>query len=86
MATERHPAVSLIVERIFSIMTVLGLTCLGVGLALFITGNAADVFTAAQIGAIVLLVGVLLVVVRALFWLVEVVVERGLATGLDTGS
>lgn len=86
MATEKHIAVSLLIERILSVITVLGLTCLGIGLALYITGSASDVFIIAQVGAIILLVGILLVAMRILFWLLEVIVERGLEKGLEIES
>ena len=83
MATERRAAFPLLVERALSIITVLGLVCMGIGLLLYITGNASNVFFFAQIGAIVLSVGTLLVGIRVFSWLVETIVGKGLERGLD---
>jgi uncharacterized membrane protein HdeD (DUF308 family) len=86
MASERRVALFLLVERILSVMTVLGLVCLGVGLLLFIAGSASDVFTVAQVGAITLLVGILLIAIRIFSWLIEAIVERGFEEGFEAES
>jgi uncharacterized membrane protein HdeD (DUF308 family) len=83
MASERRVALSLLIERILSVMTILGLVCLGIGLLLFVAGKTSDVFTVAQVGAIALLVGILLVAVRIFSWLIEAIVERGFEKGLE---
>ena len=78
MATEKRMPISLLVERIISVMTVLGLTCLCIGFTLYIVGCISDVSIVAQVGAYVLLVGILLIAMRIFFWLLEKIVERGL--------
>lgn len=70
--------VSLLIERILSAMTVLGLACLCVGVPMFIMGKVFDVFTVAQIGVYVLLIGAALIFMRIFYWILEELVGRGL--------
>lgn len=78
MATERRMPVSLLMERIMLIMTVLGLACLCVGVPLYIAGKISDAFTVAQVGVYMLLIGIALIVMRIFYWILEELVGRGL--------
>ena len=59
-------------------MTILGLACLCVGFPLYIAGKAFDAFTVAQVGVYVLLIGIVLLVMRIFYWILEELVGRGL--------
>jgi uncharacterized membrane protein len=78
MSTERQIPASLFLERVLSVITVLGLACLCVGLSLHIVGRVFNDLTVAQVGAYILLVGIGLVVIRILAWIIEEIVGRGL--------
>ncbi len=78
MATERRMPVSLLMERILSVMTVLGSICLCIGVPLYIAGRAFDIFTVAQVGVFLLLIGAVLTIMRILYWTMEELVGRGL--------
>jgi len=71
----KHPPASLI-ERILSVMATLGLACLCIGIILNLSGRASDNLTVARIGAYVLVVGIMLIVPRFLFWIAVEIVER----------
>ena len=70
----RHPPASLI-ERILSVMATLGLACFCIGLILFIYGKASNNLTADLIGAYMLVIGIMLMVPRILFWIAVEIVE-----------
>jgi len=78
MATEKRMPVSLLMERILSVITVLALTCLCIGVPLYVAGRALDVFTMAQVGVFLLLIGAVLIGMRILYWIMEELVGRGL--------
>ena len=78
MATERRMPVSLLMERILSVMTVLGSICLCIGVPFYIGVRAFDVFTVAQVGVFLLLIGAVLIIMRILYWTMEELVGRGL--------
>jgi len=78
MATEKRMPVSLLAERILSLMTLLGFTCFCIGFTLYIAGSASDVLAVAQVGVYLLLGGVALLAMRIFYWLLEKIVERGL--------
>ena len=78
MTAKKRMPPSLLLERIFAVMTVLGLTCLVVGFPLFMVGRISNEFTVARVGAYVLVFGVALVIMRILYWIAEEVVGRGL--------
>jgi len=71
----KHPPASLI-ERILSVMATLGLACLCIGIILLLSGRASDNLTVARIGAYVLVVGIMLIVPRLVFWIAVEIVER----------
>lgn len=71
----KHPPASLI-ERILSVMATLGLACLCIGIILNLSGRASDNLTVVRIGAYVLVVGIMLIVPRILFWIAVEIVER----------
>jgi len=66
------------IERIFRVITVLGLACLGVGLPLFMVGRTFSDSTTARIGVYILLIGIALTGMRIFYWIVEEMVGRGL--------
>jgi len=72
----KHPPASLI-ERILVVMAVLGLACLCIGFVLFISGNAFGNLMISRIGAYTLVVGMMLVAPRILFWIAAKIVELG---------
>lgn len=78
MATEKRMPVSLLMERILSVITVLGLICLCIGVPLYVAGRASNLFTAAQVGVFLLLIGAVLIGMRILYWIMEELVGRGL--------
>jgi len=78
MATERRMPVSLLMERVLSVMTALGFVCLCVGVPVYIAGKIFDAFTVAQIGVYVLLIGIALIAIRVFYWIMEELVGRGL--------
>lgn len=65
-------------ERILSVITVLGLICLCIGVLLYVAGRASDLFTVAQVGVFLLLIGAVLIGMRILYWIMEELVGRGL--------
>ncbi len=75
MRRPRHPPASLI-ERILSKIATLGLACLCIGLILFIYGKASSNLTVDLIGGRVLVIGIILVAARILFWIAVEIVER----------
>jgi len=76
MTTEKMPA-SLFIERILAVITVLGLIFLCVGLPLHIVGRVFNVLIVAQVGAYILLTGVLFIAMRVFYWILEKIVEYG---------
>jgi hypothetical protein len=66
------------IERILSVMTVLGLACLGIGFPLFIVGRTFNDSTTARAGAYILLVGIVLTGMRIFYWIAEEMVGQGL--------
>ena len=68
----------MLMERILLAMTVLGMACLCIGVPLYLAGRAFDVFTMAQVGVFLLLTGVVLIVMRILYWILEELVGHGL--------
>ena len=71
----KHPPASLI-ERFLSVMATLGLACLCIGIILLLSGRASDNLTVARIGAYILVVGIMLIVPRLIFWIAVQIVER----------
>ncbi len=78
--------ISLLVERIISVMTVLGLTCLCIGLVSYVIGSVSDVLIVAQVGAYIFLFGIILIAMRTLFWLFEEIVERGFESTIEQNA
>jgi len=72
----RHPPASLI-ERILSDAYALGLACFCIGLILFIYGKASNNLTVDLIGGRVLVIGIMLVAPRLLFWIAVEIADRG---------
>lgn len=68
----------LLVERILSVIAILGLTCLCIGLLLHITGRFSNSSIVAQIGAYILVIGIVLIATRLIYWIMEKIVGRGL--------
>lgn len=62
--------------RALSKMVTLGYACLCIGLILFISGKASNNLTVDLIGGRVLVIGIMLVAVRILFWIAIKIVER----------
>lgn len=71
----RHPPASFL-ERFLSVAAALGLACFGFGIILHLAGRASDNLTVARIGAYALVVGILLIAPRLLFWISVQIVER----------
>jgi len=69
---------ALLFERILSVMTVLGLTCLFIGLPLFIYGRVSNNLLADRVGAYMFLIAVALLAVKIFFWIAEEMVAGGL--------
>jgi type III secretory pathway component EscR len=86
MATNERMPASLLIERVLSIITVMGVTSLCIGVILYIIGNASGFFIVAQVGAILLLAGILLVAMRVVFWLLEIIAERGLESSIERST
>lgn len=80
MSTEKQPRIplALFIERILSVMTVLGLTCLGLGLILHVAGRALNDLIVTRVGVYILLIGITLVAMRIFYWMAEEIVGRGL--------
>jgi len=66
------------IERLLSIITVLGLACLGIGFLLFMVGRTFSDSTTARIGVYILLIGIALTGIRIFYWIAEEMVGRGL--------
>ena len=64
-----------LIERILSVMATLGLACLCIGLILHISGRASNNLTVARIGAYALVIGIMLVAPRLLYWIAVQIVE-----------
>jgi len=77
MTIEKRMPASLFIERVLLVITVLGLICLCLGIPLHIFGRIYDALTVAQIGAWILLIGIMLISMRILYWICEKIVERG---------
>ena len=77
MTTESPMPASLFIERILSVITVLGVICLCIGIPLHVWGRISDSFPAAQVGAYIFLFGFLLIFMRVFYWILEKIVERG---------
>jgi len=77
-AIKKQMPASLFVERLLSVITVLGLACLCVGLLLHLVGRFSDDLFVAQVGAYILLFGITLITIRILSWIAEEIVERSL--------
>jgi len=67
-----------LMERILSLTARLGLACLCIGLPLFIAGRALNDLIVAQVGAYVLVFGVLLIAIRVVYFIAEEMVGQGL--------
>jgi len=67
----------LFIERILSVITVLGSILLCIGLPLHIAGRIYEVLIMAQVGAYVFLIGLLLVGMRVFYRILEKIVEHG---------
>jgi hypothetical protein len=76
MTADKMPPL-LFIERTLSVITVLGLVLLCIGLPLHIAGRVYDVLIAAQIGAYIFLIGILLVATRVFYRILEKIVEHG---------
>jgi uncharacterized membrane protein HdeD (DUF308 family) len=59
------------------VVAILGLTCLCIGSVLHLSGKASSDLTVARIGAYVLVVGIMLIMMRLLFWIAAEIVKRG---------
>ena len=78
-ATTKKPmSLYLFIERILSAMTIIGLTCLGIGLPLFMAGRTFNDTIISRVGAYILLIGIVLIGLRVFYWIVEEMVGRGL--------
>lgn len=75
-AREAHMTRSL--DRLLSLIAVLGLACLGIGLALLLIGWTLDNLFVSQVGADTLVIGGVLVGIRVLEWIAEEIVGLGL--------
>ena len=73
----------LLVERILSVISVLGLTCLCIGLLLYMGGRALNDSIVHRIGAYILLTGIMLVATRLFYWIIENIVKRGLESTME---
>jgi len=62
--------------RALSKMATLGYACTCIGLILFIYGKASDNLTVDLIGGRVLVVGIMLLAVRILFWVAGKIIEH----------
>jgi len=62
--------------RAFSKIATLGYACLCIGLILFIYGKTSNNLTVDLIGGRVLVIGIMLVAVRILFWIAVKIAER----------
>jgi len=78
MSTKKRMPAALLFERILSVMTIAGLTCLSIGLPLYMIGKASNDALVDRVGAYVLLIGVTLIAVRIFYWIAEEMVGRGL--------
>ena len=65
-------------ERILLVITVLGLAFTGLGFLIHVAGRALDELIVAQVGAFLLVIGIVLVAIRITFWIAEELVKRGL--------
>lgn len=63
-------------ERILSVVTVLGFICLCIGLLLHIVGRVSNYIIVARVGAYMLVLGILLVASRVSFWIAEKMVKQ----------
>lgn len=78
MATRKPTmSVELLFERILSIMVVFGLATLCIGLLLHIIGRSLGNSIVARIGAYILVIGIVLMAARFVYWIMEKIVERG---------
>jgi len=67
-----------LVERTFSVTAVLGPACLCIGLLVHIAGRALNILFVAQVGAYILVIGIVLIATRLFYWIMDKIVTRGL--------
>lgn len=70
----RHSAKS---NRILLAMNVLILILLGVGVTVFLVGRVSNDIRLSTIAAYVIFIGIVALVTRIVYWLVEAIVRRG---------
>ena len=70
----RHSAKS---DRILLAVNVLILILLGVGVPVFLVGRASNDILLSTIAAYMILIGILALVMRIVYWFAEVMVRRG---------
>jgi len=75
MATEKRMPIELFIERVLSSITILGLILLCIGIPLHIIGRVYDILIIAQVGAVILLIGIALIGMRILYWILVQIVE-----------
>jgi len=78
--TKQPMSLDWFIERILSVMSIVGLACLGIGLSLFLAGRTSNDTIMSRVGAYILLIGIALAGVRIFYWIVEEMVGRGLET------
>jgi hypothetical protein len=76
--TKKSTSLYWFIERILSVMTIVGLACLGIGLPLFFAGRTSNDSNMSRAGAYILLIGLLLTGMRIFYWIAEEMVGRGL--------
>jgi hypothetical protein len=77
MPRDARIPISLLIERVLSVMIFLSLICLCVGFVLYLIGVFSNVLIVIKIGVDLLLVGVALIALRIFFWIMEEIVDRG---------
>lgn len=70
-------------ERILLVITVLGLAFTGLGLLIHVVGRVLDELIVAQVGAYLLVIGIVLLAIRITFWIAEELVKRGLESMIN---
>ena len=73
----------LLIERILPVVTILGLICFCAGFLLHVNGRISNNLTIARMGACMLVVGMVLLAARLLYWIVEKMVKKGLESMTD---
>lgn len=70
------------IERVLSVIAVLGLIFIGLGIVLCVGGRVPENFVF-RVGVYMLLIGIALIAMRVFFWLLEGIVRRGLESMLS---